>query len=147
MMTPKEHNNLLGILLLVYEGLQVLGLVLAIFIIFGVFGFVFTQVQGAEAAPLGLAVAIVIIALVFSGLLLIPGMIAAVKIRRERPDARGWGIAASIIALLNFPLGTALGAYGLWFLMGDVGKDYYLGGAAKNSFANPPQPPPPSSWQ
>lgn len=147
MMTPKEHNNLLGMLLLVYEGIQIFGLVLAIFIIFGAFGFVLTQVNGAEAAPIGLAVGIVIVALVFSALLLVPGMIAALKIRRERPDARGWGIAASIIALLNFPLGTALGVYGLWFLMGDMGKNFYLNGESRGYFTAPPQPPAPDSWR
>ena len=147
MMTPKEHNNLLGILLLVYEGLQLAGLVLAVFIIFGAFGFVFTQVNGADAAPIGLAIIIVLFALAFSALLLVPGMIAAIKIRRERPDARTWGIIASVIALLNFPLGTALGVYGLWFLMGDMGKAFYLNGGNGNYFNTPPKPPPPSSWQ
>lgn len=147
MMNAKEHNNLLGIFLLVYEGLQVFGLVIGMLVLLGMMGFVFSQVPSGDAAPFGLVVAIVVAALVFSALLLIPGFVAAVKIRRESPDARGWGIAASIIALLNFPLGTALGVYGLWFLTSDMGKDFYLSGGTREYFTTPPQPPPPSSWQ
>ena len=147
MMNAKEHNNLLGIFLIVYEALQVIGLLIAIFVMVGMIGFVFSQVPGREAIPFGLIALIVVAALLFSALLLIPGFIAAIKIRRESPDARGWAIAASIIALLNFPLGTALGVYGLWFLMGDMGKAFYLGGGSKANFTTPPPPPAPNSWQ
>jgi hypothetical protein len=72
-------------------------------------------------------------------------LFAGLKMRNEKPDARGWGIAGSIISLLNFPLGTILGIYGLWFLMGDQGRQYYLGGM--NSSPNAYPPPPPNSWQ
>ena len=113
MMNAKEHNNLLGIFLIVYEALQVIGLLIGIVVMVGMMGFVFSQVPGREAVPFGLVALIVVAALLFSALLLVPGLIAAIKIRRESPDARGWAIAASIIALLNFPLGTALGVYGL----------------------------------
>jgi hypothetical protein len=62
----------------------------------------------------------------------------------DKPGARNWGIAASIICLLSVPLGTALGVYGLWFLFGEEGKRHYLGGGdyAPRSF-----PPPPNNWQ
>ena len=147
MMNAKEHNNLLGIFLLVYEILQIIGLVIGILVMIGMMGFVFSQVPGREALPFGLVMVIVLAVLMFSALLLIPGFIAAVKIRRESPDARGWAIAASIIALINFPLGTALGVYGLWFLMGDMGKNFYLRGGSKGYFTTPPAPPAPSSWK
>jgi len=147
MMNAKEHNNLLGIFLIVYEALQVIGLLIGIVVMVGMMGFVFSQVPGREAVPFGLVALIVVAALLFSALLLVPGLIAAIKIRRESPDARGWAIAASIIALLNFPLGTALGVYGLWFLMGDMGKAFYLGGGSKAHYTTPPPPPAPNSWQ
>jgi predicted branched-subunit amino acid permease len=42
---------------------------------------------------------------------------------------KDWGrsvtIAASIVALFSFPLGTALGIYGLWAMFSARGKDEY----------------------
>ena len=51
MMNAKEHNNLLGIFLLVYEILQIIGLVIGILVMIGMMGFVFSQVPGREAVP------------------------------------------------------------------------------------------------
>jgi hypothetical protein len=76
-----------------------------------------------------------------------PQIIGGYKLWKERPNARTWGIIGSIVSCLSFPLGTAAGVYGLWFLFGDIGKQYYLGGSPQNAFNVPPQPPPPSSWQ
>ncbi|MBX5483223.1 MAG: hypothetical protein IRZ16_15485 [Myxococcaceae bacterium] len=43
--------------------------------------------------------------------------------------ARHWGKVVAIIdcaiALLSFPLGTALGVYGLWFLIGPMGTEWF----------------------
>ncbi len=52
-------------------------------------------------------------------------IIAGWKMYKEKPGARSWGIIASIICLLDIPLGTALGVYGLWFLYGVEGKEIY----------------------
>ena len=42
-------------------------------------------------------------------------MVTGWKLENQKPDARIMGIVASILALFSFPLGTALGIYGLWF--------------------------------
>ncbi len=72
---------------------------------------------------------------------------AGYKMLKEKMGARNWGVAASILSLLSIPLGTALGVYGLWFLFGDEGKQFYhLGGAPRQqNVFNPP--PPPQNWQ
>jgi len=145
--TAKEHNNMLGIFFLVYEGIQILGLVIVALVMFGMMGFMFSVGPDDAMLPMGFVTLVLILTLIFSTALMVPVLIAGLKLRRERPDARTWGIIASVIALLNFPLGTALGVYGLWFLAGDVGKDFYLTGGSGNYSYNPPKPPPPSSWQ
>lgn len=94
------------------------------------------------AVFIGMVFVLFLISLVF----LLPQIIGGFKLLRERPNARIWGIVGSIIACLSFPLGTAAGVYGLWFLFGDDGKRFYLGGQ-QPLFRNPPQPPPPNSWQ
>jgi len=70
---------------------------------------------------------------------------AGYKMLKEKAGARNWGIAASVVSLLSIPLGTALGIYGLWFLLGDEGKQFYLGGYRQQNMFNPPTPP--QNWQ
>jgi hypothetical protein len=77
--------------------------------------------------------------LLFAGLYLFTGL----KMRREQTIGRTLGIIGSILALFSFPLGTALGVYGLWFLFGD-GRALYEGGQTGMNYT---PPPPPNSWQ
>jgi hypothetical protein len=64
---------------------------------------------------------------------------------KEKPNARIWGIVGSIVACLNFPFGTAAGVYGMWFLFGEEGTQFYaLKDLNQNLFQ--PQQPPPSNW-
>ena len=141
-MTPQEHNRTLGILFLVYLGLQIFGFVIGIVAVFFMFGAI--SASDPNAAPfMGIMSVVIIVAFAFASLLLIPIAGAGLKMVKQRPGARTWGIVASIIALLNMPLGTILGIYGLWFLFSDPGKAYYLG--AEQPTMMPP--PPPNSWQ
>jgi hypothetical protein len=58
--------------------------------------------------------------LFFGGLLLViglPGVIVGIGLLKGAPWARIAGIVFSILDLPVFPLGTALGAYGLWTLL------------------------------
>lgn len=145
-MTAREHNRTVGILLLAYLGLQLVGIVIGV-----LFGMMFAGIAVVEATshsndaiPLLFVGAFVIVALLFSALLLVPIGVGGWKMFKEKPNAKNWGIAGSVIALLNFPLGMALGIYGLWFLLGDQGKQFYEGGSSMTSFNTPP---PPNSWQ
>lgn len=142
-MTGKEHNRILGILFLAYLGLQILGLLLSIVIIVLMWGFLFQTIPDGEKGIFVFMVIVMAVAFLISILLMIPIGVAAYRLLKEKPSARGWAIAASIIALLNIPFGTAVGIYGLWFLFSEEGKAYYLG-------VNDPvmlPPPPPNSWQ
>jgi hypothetical protein len=46
----------------------------------------------------------------------LPGLIIGIGLYKMRPWARIGGIVISIIGLIAFPIGTILGAYGLWVL-------------------------------
>ncbi len=142
-MTGKEHSKTLGILFLVNCGLQALGIIAGVIMMFFVFGIAATQARGEEAAILGFVGVIIAIALLVSLLLVVPSAIAGYRLTKMKADARTWAIVASIIALLNFPLGTVLGVYGLWFIFGDEGRAYFDG---TTHYGYTP-PPPPNSWQ
>ena len=126
----------------VQGGLQVLGGIFVALIYGGIGTFMFTSARRDEQAMGGifliLAIVVGIIILAIAAVTLLAGW----KMLKEKSGARTLGIIASIIALLSFPLGTALGIYGLWFLFGDAGKNFYAGNSA-SSFP----PPPPNNWQ
>jgi hypothetical protein len=90
-------------------------------------------------------IVIFICAIFLAVVLLIPSLIAGLKMRKGKMSGRTWGIIAAIIALLNIPLGTALGIYALWFLFSAEGKNFYLSGGNPNMVSSPP--PPPQGWQ
>jgi hypothetical protein len=147
-MTAKEHNNLLSIFLFIHGGMQMLtGIFLAL--IYGGIGTVFLSTGHGEQQMMGsvflvLAVVIGLLVVAFGGFYIVTGL----KLRKGQSNARVMAIIASCLCLLGFPLGTALGVYGLWFLFGDLGKGLYLGYLDQpTSTYRPPQEPPPNSWR
>lgn len=144
-MTAKDHNKLLSIFFFVLGGIQLLA---AIFIalMYGGMGTMFlaTGRRGEEQMVGGifliLSIVVGLIVLVFAGFFLLTGW----NVLKERRAGRIMGIIASCLSLLSFPLGTALGVYGLWFFFGDAGKNFYAG---ISSGASEPRTPSPNSWQ
>jgi asparagine N-glycosylation enzyme membrane subunit Stt3 len=88
-----------------------------------------------------LAVVVGAIMLLFAAFYLVGGY----KMLKEQRSGRVFGMIGSILSLFSFPLGTALGIYGLWFLLGDLGRGLYDGIAGQGMRYSPP--PPPNSWQ
>ena len=147
-MTAKEHNKMVGIFLMAHGGLQAVVMIMMC-VIYGIIGGAMLAASPENegrivgAAFIGLVFVIGIIALLF----ILPQIIGGYKMWKERPNARTWGIIGSIISCFSIPLGTAAGVYGLWFLFGDLGKQFYLGGGQPQYSFDNPSPPPPSSWQ
>lgn len=155
-MTAKEHNRLSGIFLMAHGGIQG-AVMLLICLVYGIIGAaIFGTARGDERfVGVFFIIAIIFVAIftaVFAGAQILGGY----KMFKERPNARIWGIVASIVSILSFPLGTAAGVYGLWFLFGDMGKQMYLNpgmpqqqmfGQARQEYDYQQQPPPPNSWQ
>jgi hypothetical protein len=143
-MTAKDHNKLLSIFFFVHGGLQALGGIFITLIYGGMGTAMLSTARRSEEQTIGgiflvLGVVIGIFVLLFAGFAFFTGW----KLFKERSGARVLGIIASCVALLGFPLGTALGVYGLWFLLGEQGKQFYAGANATNNYP----PPPPNNWQ
>lgn len=142
-MVAKDHNKLLSIFFLIVGGLNIVG-GLFIALIYGGMGMAMMSQarhdneKAAATIFIVLAVVIAPIILIFAAINLITGF----KLLKEKPGARTWGIVASILMLPSIPLGTALGVYGLWFLFGDQGKNFYAGGNQPNMY----NAPPPNNW-
>ena len=143
-MTAKEHNKLVGIFLLVHAGLSALMMVFVV-VVYGIIGagIAASASRQEEQVVGGIFVVMMFVVAFISMILIVPQLIGGWKLLKEKANARTWGIIGSIISLLSFPIGTAVGVYGLWFLFGEEGKRFYLGGNnyAPNSF------PPPQNWQ
>ena len=144
-MTSREHNRLVGIFLLAHGALQGL-IMLIVGLIYGGIGaaILLGGKKGDQIVGIVFLVMIVFI-IAISLLFLLPQLIAGFKMLKNRPNARTWGMIGSILACLSFPLGTAVGVYGLWFLFGDEGKKHYLSGSQPQF--GPTNQPPPNSWR
>lgn len=68
----------------------------------------------------------------FMLLLSIPGIVAGAGLLKYRPWARIVTIVLSALNLMNFPLGTIVGIYGLWVMLSEEGA---------RLFASPSVPP------
>jgi len=111
------HVKVLGVLYIVLSGL---GVCAALFLglLFGTAGGVVAANADPDAAValpfIGLAgTALVIFLLAIS----LPGLITGIGLLKFKPWARIVGIVLAAINLINIPLGTILGAYGLWVLL------------------------------
>lgn len=143
-MTAKDHNKLLGIFFTIHGGMQLIGGVLAALIYGGMGAFVLSTSRRSEEQMVGgifllIAILVGLLILVFAGFYLLTGF----KLMKEQRIGRILGIIASCLALLGFPLGTALGIYGLWFFFGELGNNFYSDAYGASAYP----PPPPNSWQ
>ena len=146
-MNAKEQNKLAGIFLLIHGAVQAVIMVLFGLVYGGIGAAMLATSRREEEQFAGLMFVVVMaFVVVFSMILVIPQVVGGYKMLKERPNARTWGIIGSIISCMSFPLGTAAGVFGLVFLFGDAGRQFYLGAGSTPSYSQP-QAPPPSSWQ
>jgi hypothetical protein len=152
-MTGRDHARLLGLLFWLLTGFQLLivGLIGLLYIF--IFGAVFaTAPRNANDPPPELifviVVAVVAILLVTTFLFAIPKIVAGYGLRKEKGWARIWAIVACCMGLMSVPFGTAVGIYGLVFLMGDQGRAYFEDpNYGRLTAPSPMTAPAPNSWQ
>jgi len=115
----ETHVKVVAILYLVFSALGILGALLVLLIFGGaasIVGSTAVDEPGARVAipilgAIGGLVAVII--LIFS----VPGLLAGWGLLQYQEWARILTIVLSVLNLLAFPFGTALGVYGLWTLL------------------------------
>ena len=107
----KKHIELLAILHIVYHSVAIVWSVLVIIILAG--GGIFTRNLIAMEVLLTLAFVICALVAMFS----IPGIIGGVGLLKMKPWGRILALVMGFLALVEIPLGTALGVYTIWVLM------------------------------
>ena len=118
----ETHVKVLAVVYIVFSALGTL----AAFIVAAVFGLAGVA-TAAGAAGRDAAIALPIIGLTgtaLSAFLLavsLPGLVAGIGLLKYRPWARILTIVLSALNLINFPLGTLVGAYGLYVLLSEEG--------------------------
>jgi hypothetical protein len=110
----------------------------SIFLLVGLCGFVFLGGIGVFAAAdsgdqtalwiLGLIAAV---SLLFFAVLALPGLLAGYGLLKRKKWGQILGIVVGILSLLNFPLGTALGAYSLFVLFQNSANAFFDGQEAE----------------
>jgi len=83
-----------------------------------VFGGAITGITGQPTA----AASMIAVGIFTTGLVLalsIPCLVLGVMILKRGHWSRGLGLTATIVDLVNFPIGTVIGGYGLWIAQRD----------------------------
>jgi hypothetical protein len=119
-MTMREHVRLLAIIQLVWSAIGFLLGVLALFFFGGIGMMVATEAAtsdpDAAAAPAIVGLIVVGLALLML-VLTIPGALAGWGLLNGKSWARILTIVLSALNLVNVPIGTALGIYGIWVMV------------------------------
>lgn len=131
-MTARGHNNLFGIFLLVNCLIVAVEVIIwakiAIFILTepGAWNGPGPPVHQMFGQMLVVILVVSIPAIAIAGIILaIPQILGSLMLFIKSPSAQTWGVVASTFALICFPIGTAVGIYGLWFLLSEKGKRFY----------------------
>jgi hypothetical protein len=114
----QTHVKVLGVIYLAVGGCM---LIAALFLVLTMGGV--ASIVGATAEPHDAEIAIPVLGLAgtalasFLGIFALPSLITGYGLLTFRPWARIVGIVLSAVSLINIPIGTLIGAYGLWVLL------------------------------
>lgn len=112
------HVKVLAVLYIV---LSSIGLLVALLMFFA--AGTAASIVGMSASPEDAAIAVPILGIAGTALgavlllFSLPGLVTGWGLLKLRPWARILGIVLAVISLINFPIGTAVGIYGLWVLL------------------------------
>lgn len=134
-----KHVNILGILCIVFGGMGLIAAAVVFILLVG------TGIASGVASGEGEAMAVLsIIGIIIAGIAIIsslPSLIVGIGLLKYKQWARILGIIVAIINLPGFPVGTAIGIYGLWVLFNDdTIRLFEQGGPAPVQTQAPAQP-------
>lgn len=107
----EKHINVVAILQIGFSilGLLIGGVLFTLFVLLGSF------IQEPDAQVVfGIIAKVVMVVLV---VLSIPGIIAGIGLLKRKEWARILTLILSVLDLINFPIGTAVGVYSIWALV------------------------------
>ncbi len=140
------HVKVLAVLYIVYGAFGVVMSLLMLVVFGGVTGLVgvaaVEEPEALLAVPIIGAIGTFIIGFMLA--LAVPRVVAGFGLLGRKPWARILAIVLSVLGLVSFPFGTALGAYGLWVLLSEAtGPVFGIAPTATGAaLASPPAPPP-----
>lgn len=113
-----SHIRTVAILHIVLSSLVIL-VGMGLLVLFGGLAALVTIKEGTRDAMIGATVlgGLGMFLFVLMAVLSVPGLIAGIGLLRMRPWARILTIVVSALGLLSFPIGTAIGVYGLWVMV------------------------------
>ncbi|HSR67726.1 MAG TPA: hypothetical protein VLU25_07280 [Acidobacteriota bacterium] len=128
----ETHVKVFAVLNVLWGGIGVLtafGLLFFFGLLGGVAGVAGLSEQEPDALA-GMTVMALVGAFLFIllGVLSLPSLLAGIGLLQFRTWGRVLGIVVSIIDLMHFPFGTALGIYGLWVLLQPESEVLFNGG-------------------
>jgi hypothetical protein len=130
----QDHVRILGIVHIVFGliGICVAFLMLVIFGV-GTLGIAGAAAQEDPEALVAIPIVAAILSFVvfFIALLSLPGILAGWGLLNYKPWARILAIVLSALNLLSVPIGTVIGAYGLWVLLNTETERLFLSPPAK----------------
>jgi hypothetical protein len=116
------HIRVIAWLHIVFGGLGLLCALAALLFFGGIAGLIGMTIHSPDArVAIPIAGVLGGVAFVVIALIALPGLIAGIGLLGFRPWARIVTIILSAIHLINVPVGTVLGVYGLWALLSTEG--------------------------
>ncbi len=112
-----QHVKVLSILYLILGVLGLLASAITLLAIAG--GGLIGTISSGELAPALITGAIGTAIAGFIFIISIPNIICGWAMLKYKPWGRVLGVILSLLNLVNFPIGTLLGIYGLWVLTND----------------------------
>ncbi len=115
----EQHVKVLGVLYVVLGTMGVIAALICLMIFGGAAGIVGIVAQEEPNARIAVPIlgAFAVGLFLFLFVLSVPGIIAGVGLLRLRPWARIVTVILSALNLMNIPIGTLVGAYGLWVML------------------------------
>ena len=148
-MTGDDHNKYLAYSFLAHGAIQTLMMIaMSFFFLFMISSL--PQKPGQGEVPIGVPLFFIGFIVLIQLLFVVPSLVAGYALLKRRRWARIAGIIGAVVAGANFPIGTAVCVYALWFLMSDRGKSMYDNQNITSQAYFPPHnwqgQPPPSLW-
>lgn len=124
----KQHVTYVGALHIGYSAFQILVAVVAFMFIVG--GGLLVGLMTEEGILLAIIATLAVLVAIWAVALSVPGIIGGIGLLKYKSWARYLLLVLSVLGLLNFPIGTAIGIYSIWVLVQDETAQLFASGGS-----------------